>query len=103
MNAKAVIPLVAGLGIAGLAAKLGFDYVKKAQGSPAKSVELWATIEDVPRGSAIEEPMLASLKFPQELAPANALTDKKAIVGRVPHTGVPAGVPVLESMLLPPG
>lgn len=103
MNIKAVIPLVAGLGIAGLAAKLGLDYVKKAQGSQAKSVELWAVSADVPRGVAIEETMLAPMKFPAELVPRSALADKTSIIGRVPHTGVPAGLPVLDTMLLPAG
>jgi Flp pilus assembly protein CpaB len=43
------------------------------------------------------------MKFPQELAPQGAVSDKEKIVGRVPHTGVPAGVPILDNMLLPPG
>lgn len=103
MNAKAIVPLVAGLGIAGVAAKLGFDYVKKAQGAPTKTVQLWTTTEDVPRGTAISEQMLAPMAFPSNLAPKAAVADKTKLVGRVPHTGVSSGVPILESMLLAPG
>jgi Flp pilus assembly protein CpaB len=103
MNTKAVIPLVAGLGIAGLAAKLGLDYVKKAQGSEAKTVDLWSVLADVPRGVAIDDTMLVAMKFPAEIAPTTAIAEKSKLIGRVPHTGVPAGVPVLDTMLLAPG
>jgi Flp pilus assembly protein CpaB len=103
MNAKAVVPLIAGLGIAGLAGKLGFDYLKKAQGAAPKTVKLWAVNQDVARGSSIDEMNLRELAFPFELAPKDAVVEKKDLIGRVPHTGVPANVPILSSMLLPPG
>lgn len=103
MNTKAMIPLIAGLGIAGVAGKLGYDYVKKAQGAQTQRIQLWAVMEDVPRGRAIGESDLKPLAFPAELAPPGALADKSKILGRVPHTGVPSGVPVLETMLLPVG
>jgi len=103
MNAKALIPLVAGLGIAGLAAKLGLDFVRKAEGKQVKMVKLWTPAQDIRRGVAIQESMLQPLTFPADVVPAGALADVKKIVGRVPHTGAPAGVPILNSMLLPPG
>ena len=103
MNAKAVVPLIAGLGIAGLAGKLGFDYLKKAQGAAPKTVKVWAVNQDVPRGATIDEMNLRELDFPFDLAPKDAVVEKKDLVGRVPHTGVPADVPILSSMLLPPG
>jgi Flp pilus assembly protein CpaB len=103
MNAKAVVPLIAGLGIAGLAGKLGFDYLKRAQGAAPKTVKLWAVNQDVPRGSAIDEINLRELNFPFDLAPKDAVVDKQDLIGRVPHTGVPANVPVLSSMLLAKG
>lgn len=103
MNPKSLIPLVAGLGIAGLGAKLGLDYVKKAQGSTSKVVKLWTPIQDIPRGVAITEAMIAPLNFPQDAAPKTAIVDKAKLLGRVPHTGAPAGVPILDSMLLSAG
>lgn len=103
MNAKALIPLIAGLGIAGLAAKLGLDFLKNAEGKPAKTVRLWTPVEDIKRGLAIDKSMLRPLPFPADGVPQGALTDVDRIVGRVPHTGAPAGVPILNSMLLPPG
>jgi len=103
MNPKAMIPLVAGLCIAGLAAKLGFDYVQKARASSGQTVQLWTVTDDVPRGVAVTEQNLRPLKFPLDCAPKNALADAKKIVGRVPHTGLAAGVPILDSMLLGDG
>lgn len=103
MNAKAIIPLIAGLGIAGLGGKLGFDYIRKAQGATPKLVQFWAPIADVPRGTAIDETMLQPVGFPAAIAPKDAITDKAKLIGRVPHTGAPAGLPILESMLFPAG
>lgn len=102
MNPKALIPLIAGLGIAGFAAKLGFDHLSQARGN-TQTLTLWSVVQDVPRGEAVLEQYLRPIKFPAELAPQGALTDKEDIVGRVPHTGLPANVPVLESMLHAPG
>ena len=103
MNPKALIPLVVGLGIAGLAAKLGFDYIKKAEGKQSKMVQVWAPLDDIQRGVAISEAMIKPLEFPLNALPKGALADKAKIIGRVPHTGAPAGLPILDSMLLPPG
>ncbi len=103
MNTKAVIPLVAGLGIAGVAAKLGLDYVRKAQARPSEKVQLWSAKENIPRGTAIREEMLDAMAFPPDLVPAGSFNDKSKLIGRVPHTGAPAGLPILETMLLAPG
>lgn len=103
MNAKSLIPLVVGLGIAGLAAKLGFDFIKKAEGRQVELVTLWAPVQDIQRNVAIRESMLRPLPFPAKVVPSGALSDLKQIVGRVPHTGAPAALPILDSMLLPPG
>lgn len=103
MNPKALIPLIIGLAIAGLAAKLGFDYVQKARASTTKTVQVFTVTEDVPRGVAVSEVNLKPMKFPAEFAPKNALVDAKQIVGRVPHTGLTAGLPILDSSLLAEG
>lgn len=103
MNPRALIPLILGLGIAGFAAKLGLDYVRKAQGNQIATVELWAPTEMIPRGVAISESMLKAVAFPIDAAPRDAYAKKEKLIGRVPHTGAPAGLPILDSMLLPPG
>lgn len=103
MNPKALIPLVAGLVVAGFAAKLGFDHLKKAKGQPTELVQLWTPVQDIPRGTAVTESHIQSLPYPADIAPPDAIRDPERLIGRVPHTGAPAGVPILESMLLPRG
>jgi pilus assembly protein CpaB len=103
MNVKAIVPLVVGLVIAGVAAKLGLDFIKKAEGKQTKVVELWTPKQDIQRGVLIDETMLQPVKYPAELAPPGALANRERIVGRIPHTGAPAGLPILDAMLLPPG
>lgn len=103
MSPKAMIPLIVGLCIAGLAAKLGFDYMQKARASTTKTVQVFTVTEDVPRGVAVSEAMLRPMKFPAEFAPKTALVDPKQIVGRVPHTGLTAGLPILDTGLLAEG
>lgn len=101
MNIKAVVPLVAGLCVGGLALKMGFSSLQKAQGAQPNVVTLWALREDIPRGNAIAEFQLEARPFPANLVPPGAVTDKSQISGRVLRTLAPTGVPVLESMLLP--
>lgn len=103
MNVKAIVPLIAGLGIAGVAGKLGFDYLKKAQASQPKQVKIWAAAADIPRGSRIEEPMLKTITFPASAVPPGAFQDKTKLIGRVPNLVAPAGLPLLETMLTAPG
>ncbi len=107
MNIKAVIPLVAGLGIGGVALKLGINTLRQARAAQpvAARATLWAAKEDIPRGSVVHEDMLQTMSFPTELVPTGAFQekDKDKLVGRMPRLVVPAGLPILESMLAPPG
>ncbi|MBK9121379.1 MAG: Flp pilus assembly protein CpaB [Phycisphaerales bacterium] len=105
MNAKALVPLVAGLGVGGLALFLGINTLKNAQATPqpVAKVKLWAPTQDIPRGTAIRDEMLTALSFPRELVPTGAFLKKDELVGRVPKLVAPAGLPVLESMLAPAG
>lgn len=103
MNVKAVLPLVAGLGIAGFAAKMGLDQIRAARGEAPKVVQLWTVSQTLSRGGQINEEMLEPLIFPVDSAPADAIVDKKRIVGRVPAVDVTAKLPILQSMLHPPG
>jgi pilus assembly protein CpaB len=103
MNAKALIPLVAGLAVAGIAGKLGLDYVRKAQANQVRKTVVLAAAVDIPRGAQITESMLTSITFPQGAVPPGAFADPNRLVGRVPRVVAPAGLPVLETMLSPKG
>jgi pilus assembly protein CpaB len=105
MNAKALIPLLAGLGIGGLALVLGVKTLKNAragQQSTAK-VRIWAAREDIPRGTTLKEEMLAEVPYPTDALPKGAFMKKEELVGRVPRLVAPGGLPIVESMLSAPG
>ncbi len=105
MNAKALVPLIAGLGIGGLALKMGLDTLKRAQGTPraATAVEVWVPTENIPRGTEVLEEKLRVQRYPAEMLPTGVVREKKQIVGRVVDLDAVAGLPILETMLLPPG
>ncbi len=104
MNARAIIPLVAGLGIGGLALKLGINVLQNAKGGQnGERVPVWSARAEIPRGTAISAEMLQAVSFPQDVLPPGAFKDKDKLVGRVPRLVVPANLPVLENMLAPPG
>ncbi len=103
MNPKALIPLILGLGIAGLAGKLGLDSIRNARADSGEKVAVWAAAVDIPRGTAINEAMLKQVNFPSTALPQGAIKDKKLLIGRVPKLVAPAGLPILSSMLSPEG
>jgi pilus assembly protein CpaB len=103
MNVRALIPLVAGLVAAGIAGKLGLDYLRKAQAGQIRKTVVVAAAVDIPRGARITETMLTTITFPQGALPSGAFSDPNQLVGRVPRVVAPAGLPVLETMLAPKG
>jgi pilus assembly protein CpaB len=103
MNVKSFVPLIAGLCIGGLALKIGISTLQRARGSTSATVELWAPAGDIPRGTLITADMLKSMQFPKDLVPLGAVREKDKLLGRVPHVDAPAGLPILDPMLLPPG
>ncbi len=104
MNWKSLIPLIAGLCVGGFALKVGLDTLQKAKGSQnTATTQVWTAKMDVPRGTRITEEMIQPLDFPTKLVPPKALTDKEQLLGRVAHIDAPAGLPILDGMLLPLG
>lgn len=74
MNVRTLIPLVAGLGVGGLALFLGVNTLKNARAGQkaAPRVNVWAAKTEIARGTAITEEMLQPFAFPADLAPKNA-------------------------------
>ena len=105
MNIKALIPLVAGLGIGGLALKVGIDTLKKARGAqqPAAKTTVWAALADIPRGAEITAEMLTEMPFPASALPEGVFQSQEDLLGRVPRLVAPAGLPIVETMLAPAG
>ncbi len=105
MNGKTLIPLAAGLGIGGFALWMGFNTLRNARGTQQAPTEipLWSPKTDIPRGTQITEDMVQPLQYPANLLPPGAVQDKKELLGRVPRLDLPAGLPILDDLLLPPG
>ncbi|MFH1746232.1 MAG: Flp pilus assembly protein CpaB [Planctomycetota bacterium] len=103
MNFKTLIPLIAGLGVGGFALKIGVDTLQNAKGKEATTTQVWTPKMAIPRGTKITEDLIQPLDFPADLVPSGALLDKEQVIGRVPRIDTPAGLPVLDEMLLPPG
>jgi pilus assembly protein CpaB len=103
MNVKAFIPLVAGLCVGGFALKMGLSTLQKAKGTQGPTQQIWAAAANIPRGAEITAELLKPMKFPEELIPVGSFRDKEQLIGRVPHIEAPAGLPILENMLTPPG
>ncbi len=104
MNVRTLIPLVAGLGVGGLALYLGVNTLKNARAGQKATprVTVWAAKAEIPRGETIAEDMLQPLPFPADLVPKGAFREKEKLVGRIPRLDAPAGLPLLEDMLAPP-
>lgn len=104
MNLKALIPLIAGLVVGGIALKLGADVLRKARGAQqVEMVEVWTAAQDVYRGQLIDEPQLSAMRFPAKLVPDWAFTDKAELVGRVAKNTTFAGEIFHTAGLMPPG
>ena len=105
MNAKALLPLIAGLGIGGLALVLGINTLKssRAAQAPAPRLNLWAAKEDVPRGTELCADLLVAVPCATDLVPPGAFKKQEELVGRIPRMVAPAGLPILETMLAPAG
>lgn len=105
MNVKALVPLVAGLGIGGVALVMGINTLKSARAAqkPVPMAKLWGAKDAIPRGREIQPEMLKEIPFPAKSLPAGAFTEKEKLVGRVLRIVAPGELPVLESMLTPPG
>jgi len=105
MKSKAIIPLVVGLAVGLVAIKLGLDVVKRAQGANrgAGAVQVVAASKTIPLASAITEHMVKTIRTSKEMTPDGAFADVAVVIGRVSRSEIPRGVPVLDSMLAPPG
>lgn len=58
---------------------------------------------DIPQGARVAAASLQLAEWPAGSVPAGAYTDVKKLAGRVVHTDIGRGEPVLESKLAPPG
>src|SRR5438876_13770 len=103
MKAKAIIPLVLGLGIGIFAIKMFVNVLKKAKGSTGETVEVVRARVDMAPTIEITEQMVEMASVPETLCPKLAIRDKKEVIGRVTANSIPQGCPVVQSLLAPKG
>lgn len=107
MKKTAIIPLILGLGIGLFTVKLAVDTIRKAQAAnaPTTMMTVVQAREDIDAFETITAEMLTLLETAEsDLAPEDERIETlEDVVGRVTAKAIPARVPVLTSMLAPPG
>lgn len=106
MKSKAIIPMLVGVGIGLLALKLGWNYIEKTRLSAEASqgdAPVVVARQAIPPGVALQLADLKVIDWPRTAVPADAHTDTAELVGRVTKTSLGMNLPVLETMLAPPG
>ncbi len=106
MKSKAMIPMLVGVGIGLLALKMGWDYVEKNRVSAAASqgdTTVVVASRAVSPGIRLQLLDLKTVDWPRSAVPSEAYVDPEELVGRVNLRSLSAELPILESMLAPPG
>ncbi len=106
MKSKAIIPLIVGVGTGLLALKLGWSYIEQSQRVAAANqgdAPVVVARQAIPPGTELQSTDLKVLDWPRGALPADAQSDPEELEGRVTLTGLGVNLPVLETMLAPPG
>lgn len=105
MKKVAIIPLVMGVAIGGLAIKLGLSTIQKAKASASvQSVNVVVAVEEIAATSAIEERLVKTISSPvTPLMGKDSFTKAEDIIGRVAATTIPRGAVVRGELLAPEG
>ena len=107
MKVKALVPLIVGLGIGLVAVKMGFDTIQKSKAASAERATVTAvrTVRDVPAYVELTPDMLETVETePNIFLPKAEFFEKtEDVLGRVTGKPIPAGGPVLKSLLAPEG
>ncbi|HOJ54827.1 MAG TPA: Flp pilus assembly protein CpaB [Phycisphaerae bacterium] len=104
MKSRAIIPLTIGLLIGVFAIKYFVNVVKKAKGATTtETVQVVYANTDIAPTVEIKETMLEVKNLPRAVAPKLYFQDVKEVTGRVAGLAIPAGLPVVPSLLAPKG
>ncbi len=106
MKSKAMIPLLVGVGIGLLTLKMGWSYIEKSRLSAAASqgdTPVVVASRSVSPGTPLQLSDLKTVQWPRSAVPSQAYADPEKLVGRVNLAPLSAELPVLETMLTPPG
>ncbi len=106
MKSKAIIPMLVGVGIGLLALKMGWNYIEESRLSAAASqgdTPVVVVSRSVPPGTPLQLDDLKIVLWPRSAVPSNIYAEREELVGRVNLTLLSAELPILETMLAPPG
>ena len=106
MKSKAVIPMLVGVGIGLLTLKMGWNYIEKSRLSAAASqgdTSVVVASRSVSPGTPIQLADMKTAQWPRSAVPTEAYSDPEKLVGRVNQAPLSADLPILETMLAPPG
>lgn len=103
MRTKAFIPLLIGLGLGGLAIKMGFGMLRRAQASQGTTMGAVVAASAIEPATGLTASCLSVQRVPPALVPAAAFTSVKKLAGRVSRTLIPKGMVITEAVLAPPG
>ncbi len=105
MRKVAIIPLMGGLVIGGLAIKLGLNSIQQAKASArVATVNVVVARDEIQATSEIDETMLQLVQTPvTPLLGEDSFTDMSKLIGRVTEKTVPVGAVIREELLAPPG
>lgn len=105
MKIKTIVPLAVGLVIGIFAIRQTMNMIRDAKGSQQEVELMSVTIAktDIPEYAQITAEMVTVTQTPKTpLLPRDAFSDPNALIDRVTIKSVPAGVPILASMIGPP-
>ncbi|NOS99730.1 MAG: Flp pilus assembly protein CpaB [Phycisphaerales bacterium] len=105
MKKIAIIPLVMGVAIGGLAIKLGLSTIQKAKASASvQSANVVVAVEEISATSTIEARLVKVISTPvTPLMGKDSYTKAEDIIGRVAATTIPRGAVVRGELLAPEG
>ena len=107
MKSKAIIPLAVGLGVGLVAVKLGIDTIQKSQAAMANrdTVAVLRAVQDIGPYVQLTAEMFDTVETDRNalLVKGQVLGDPEAALKRVTAKSIPAGAPILETMLAPEG
>jgi len=84
MKSRAIIPLVVGLAVGGIAIKVFWNVLKKARAAnTSESVEVVRAAADIAPTIEISQAMVSTVSVPKALVPDGVFSDSKLVVGRV--------------------
>ena len=103
MKSRAIIPLIVGLAVGGIAIKIFFNVLQKARGSSGDNVEVIRAAADIAPTIEISETMVSKTTVPRSLVPDGTFSDPAKVIGRVSAQMIPKGMPVTTGLLAPEG